>query len=431
MTTCPASKPSKRALHAALAGAIALVWPVAHAAGDDDALNLQSAPVESEAKPATPLRLFAEGAIGRSTQRFGLSTQHQYRASLDLRWSGKLAPGWKAALSDRLDALNPAEPGKDPALNSLREAYVTWSDEASKWEVDLGRIDLRYGPGYGYNPTDFFRDGSLRAFTTANPLALRENRMGSVIVRGQRLWTGGSAAILWSPKLADDPSPEALSLDLGSTNSRGRGLLVVGVQPSERFNAQFLLYKDRDLRAQPGLTGTALLSRSWVAHGEWSAGREPTLADRAWGIRDHEVSGQRFAGGLTFTTATQLSLTVEYQANGFALSKAQWDAAAAANPALLAAYLREAQRRQELPSRRGWFVFANQRDLGIKKLDLTAFVQINPADDSHVAWLELRYHWDAIDLALQLQDNVGEYGSIYGSIPDRRSATLLLAYRFR
>ncbi len=431
MTTCPASSPIERCRAAALACAIALAWPAAHAAGDDDALSLESAPAESAAKPRAPLRLFAEGAVGQAQRRFGLSAQTQYRASLDLRWSGSLAPGWKAALSDRLDAIDPAEPGKDGTLNSLREAYVTWSDEASKWALDVGRVDLRYGPGYGYNPTDFFRDGSLRAFTTANPIALRENRMGSAIVRAARLWTGGSAAILWSPKLADDPSPEALSPDFGSTNSRGRGLLVVGIQPAERFNAQFLLYKDKDLRAQPGLTATALLGRSWVAHGEWSAGREPTLADRAWGIKGHEISAQRFAGGLTFTTASELSLTVEYQANGFALSKTQWDAAAVINPALLAAYLTEAQRRQELPFRRGWFVFASQHNLGIKNLDLTAFAQLNPADDSHVAWLELRYHWNALDLALQLQDNAGEYGSIYGSIPDRRIATLLLAYHFR
>lgn len=432
MTTCPASSPSKRCRAAALAFAVALAWPAVWAAGDDDALSLESAaPAESAAKPRAPLRLFAEGAIGQSGRRFGLSAQTQYRASLDLRWSASLAPGWKAALSDRLDAIDPAEPGKDGTLNSLREAYLSWSDEASKWALDLGRVDLRFGPGYGYNPTDFFRDGSLRAFTTANPIALRENRMGSVVLRGTRLWTGGSAAILWSPKLADEPSPSALSADFGSTNSRGRGLLVVGVQPSERFNAQFLLYKDKDERVQPGLTATALLGRSWVAHGEWSAGREPTLADRAWGVRGHEISAQRFAGGLTFTTSTELSLTVEYEANGFALSKSQWDVAAATNPALLAAYLTEAQRRQELPFRRGWFLFANQRNLGLKNLDLTAFVQLNPADDSHVAWLELRYHWTAVDLALQLQNNAGEFGSIYGSIPERRNATLLLDYHFR
>ena len=38
-------------------------------------------------------------------------------------------------------------------------------------------FNLRFGPGYGYNPTDFFRDGSLRVLTTADPFALHEIRL--------------------------------------------------------------------------------------------------------------------------------------------------------------------------------------------------------------------------------------------------------------
>lgn len=403
----------------------------ARAAGDDDALNLQSAPVEeASAKSAPALRLYAEGAVGHADQRFAQPSQTPKRMSLDLRWSGTLAPGWKASLSDRFDALNPAEPGQDAGLNSVREAYVSFSDETAKWALDFGRINLRSGPAYGYNPTDFFRDGALRAFTTANPIALRENRMGSVVVRGQRLWAGGSATIALSPKLADHASPSALSLDLGATNARDRGLFVLGVQPGERVNAQFLLYKEDGRDAQAGVTATALLADAWVAHGEWTTGREPTLADRAWGVDGHAVSGQRFAGGLTFSAAKGLSITAEYHANRFALSRAQWDGVAA-NAALANAYLLEAQRRQDLPGREGWMLYASQSDLGIKNLDLTAFVQLNAADSSRITWAELRYHWSAFDLALQLQDNAGAAGSIYGSVAERRSATLLAVYHFR
>ena len=434
MTTCPASSRNERRHAAALAAA--LLWcasSAAHAAGDDDALSLGSAPEPPQAAASAPrsTRLYAEFAVGREDERYGLPGQTLSRASLDLYWSGRLAPGWKAVLSDRFDTQNPPEPGKDHALNSLREAYASWSDEAASWVAEAGRINLRLGPGYGYNPTDFFRDGSLRTFTTANPIALRENRMGSVVVRGQRLWQGGSVALAYSPRLADAPSNDTMSLDLGSTNDRNRGLLTLGLQASERVSAQLSLYKDEDLNVQPGASATALLSDAIVAYGEWSAGREPTIADRAWGIQGHTASGQRFAGGLTYTTATKLSLTAEYQYNGFALSQSDWNTTVATNPALLVPYLSEAQRRQDLPTRQGWMLYATQQDLLRKNLELTGFVQFNPGDHSHVAWLELRQHWDRVDLALQWQDNVGDSTSVYGVLPQRRSLQLLLAYHLR
>ena len=57
-------------------------------------------------------------------------------------------------------------------MNSLREAYLSWQPASGASILEAGRINLRYGPGYGYYPTDFFRDGSLRTSTTADPLAL-------------------------------------------------------------------------------------------------------------------------------------------------------------------------------------------------------------------------------------------------------------------
>ena len=100
------------------------------------------------------------------------------------------------------------EAGADATVNSLRAAYLSWQPEAGNTIFELGRVNLRYGPGYGCNPTDFFRDGSLRTRTTANPFALRENRLGNVMFRAQRLWTGGSLSEAYSPKSADRPSAD-------------------------------------------------------------------------------------------------------------------------------------------------------------------------------------------------------------------------------
>ena len=69
--------------------------------------------------------------------------------------------------------------------NNLGCLVLCWQPEGGSSIFDFGRINVRGGPGYGYNPTDFFRDGSLRVITSADPFALRQNRMGSVMLRAQ------------------------------------------------------------------------------------------------------------------------------------------------------------------------------------------------------------------------------------------------------
>ena len=426
-----ASRRERHSLAVALLLGLSLLPGLASAADDDAALGLTSAPVE--ATPATPsaTRWFIEAATGRTSGRNGSPSRTLSRASLDVLTSTTFGTGWRAVLSDRLDHQTPAEPGRDATLNSLREAYLGWSAEGGASGVEFGRINLRHGPAYGYNPTDFFRDGSLRTVTSVNPFSQRETRMGTFALRGQRLWTGGSAALTLSPKLADAPSGRAFDLDFGATNNRNRGLLTLSQQWGERVNTQLLLYKDAGLDVQPGASATALLSDSIVGHAEWSQAREPSLSDRAWGIPGHQRSGQRVTLGATWTTPSKLSLTVERQHNGLALSNTDWNAVAAINPALLGAYLLTAERRQDLASRDAWMLFATQPDLFIKHLDLTFLLRLNDADHSRLTYLELRHHWPQVDLALQLQFNDGRTLSQYGLYPDRSVVQAMVSYHFR
>ena len=88
-------------------------------------------------------------------------------------------------------------------------------------------------------------------------LSLRENRLGTVMLRAQRLWTGGSISAAFSPKLADRPNPDGWSLDLGSTNNRDRALVALGTQFSQRFSSQLLLYKQSGLTPALGANMTA------------------------------------------------------------------------------------------------------------------------------------------------------------------------------
>lgn len=406
--------------------ALAHAIPALAADADLDALSLESAPEVTLPQSSKNTRIFMEGAVGDASQRYQPNSRDIWRASVDLSLSAKLAPGLRAVISDRLDHLYPTDAGADASINSLREAYLSWQAEGGHTIIELGRINLRYGPGYGFNPTDFFRDGSLRTLTTANPFALRENRLGTVMLRGQRLWTGGSLSIALSPKMANQPSADGWSLDLGSTNNRDRGLIALNSQFSQAISAQVLVYKEPDVSSTFGASLTALLSDAAVAHIEASRGSEPDLLSRALAAPSAPITRNRFAGGLTYTTTSKLSLTAEYQYNGFAIEPSNW-AALGLNQV---PYLLKAQQRQDLASRQAYFLYITQKSLGHKDIDLTAFLKVNVEDHSRLGWLELRRHWPSFDLALQLQQHMGEASSEFGILPQRRVIQVLGTFFF-
>ena len=411
--------------------ALALIQalPVLGADAEADALNLESATAASAAATDKDTKIFIEGALGNSSQRYQSQSRDLGRASFDFSHSARLGPGLRAVFSDRIDKIHPADVG-DSTINSLREAYLSWQPEGGNTVVEFGRINLRYGPAYGYNPTDFFRDGSLRTLTSANPFALRENRLGTVMLRGQRLWTDGSLSVAYSPKLASRPSTDGWSLDLGSTNNRDRVLIALGTQFSQRVNGQLLAYKENGRSTTLGASLTALLSDAATAQMEWSRGREPDLLSRALATPGVTSTRSRFSGGFTYTTLGKMSVTAEYEYNGFALSQSNWAALGATSPATQVAYLIEAQRLQEQVPRQAMLIYVTQKSLGLKDLDLTAFLRINANDHSKLAWVELRHHWPSFDLALQLQQNIGRITSEYGIQPDRRVVQILGTYYF-
>lgn len=395
---------------------------------ESDALSLEAAPA-APAEGARDSKIFIEGAVGNASQRYLPESRNIGRASLDFSHIARLSPGLRAIVSDRIDHIYPADAGADATVNSLREAYLSWQPQAGNTIVELGRVNLRYGPGYGYNPTDFFRDGGLRTRTTANPFALRENRLGSVMLRAQRLWSDGSLSLAYSPKLASRPSADGWSLDLGSTNNRDRALVALGSQFSQSVSGQVLAYKEA--AAAPSLGGslTALLSDAAVAHLEGSRGSELELLNRALALPGATVTRNRVVGGVTYTTLGKLSVTAEYQYNGFALDQSRWSALGA-QPAIQVAYLLEALRRQELAPRNAYLIYVTQKNLLLKNLDLTAFVRVNAGDHSRLAWAELRHHWPSFDLAFQLQRHSGNRSSEFGILPDSRVMQILGSYFF-
>jgi hypothetical protein len=380
-------------------------------------------------------RLFVEGAAGHSALGYGLSAEDFRRLSLDFVFDKKLAPQWRVVLSNRIDRQSPQNRAAMATVNSFREAYVSWQP-ADAGGIDLGRVNARYGTAAGYNPTDYFRDDAVRSVVSLDPISLRKNRLGSFIVRGQTLWDGGSLAATVSPRLtrsslgaaAGTPSNESFSADWEATNKKERWLLVFSQRLSDTLSPQWLLYGQKQAKPQLGFNMSLVPTDALVSYFEWSGGRGPSLLAQATGGADDSRFRQRFALGSTYSTASKLNLTLEFQHSSAGLGRDAWNLLRSGPATASSGYLAFAERQQDLPTRHALFLHAAWRDVFVSDLDFNALLRINLEDRSRLAWMEVAYHWKRADAALQWQATHGDPRTVFGASPERRS--LRVVFRF-
>ncbi len=394
---------------------------------DLDALALADKPPAAVAA-ARDWQAFAEVATGPVTAPDGTVTPNQ-RLSLDLQVDKAFAPGWRGVLANRLDMKWPAPTGDEHSINTLKEAYLSWQASDDRL-LDLGRINVRNGVATGYNPTDYFRAGAVRSVVSGDPGSLKKNRLGSVMLRGQTLWSGGSLTLLASPKMADLPSDTAFSPDYGATNNQNRWLLAVSQKLTESITPQWLLYGQDQQAAQLGLNLTALAGDATVCYAEWSGGQSRSQLSQALQTADDTQFHQRAAAGATYTTSNKLSVTLEYAYNNAALNTDQWDALQRGSPLAYGQYRLWAQAAQELTTQQMATVYAYWPDAVVQHLDLSAMLRANVADNSRMNWVEARYHWSHTDLALQWQANSGGPVSDFGAALQQRAWQLSLRQYF-
>jgi len=423
---------SRRSFHRAARAACLLVALGAGAACADElgALVLQSAEPEEAPVATRSLRLFAEGALSHTSRRYGMGDKTMSRGSLDLYWAPRLGEQWSAVLSNRMDYIDPAEAEWPHVVNSLREASIGWQDVAAEASLDVGRVNYRLGPAYGFNPTDYFRDGSLRAVTSADPLSWRDNRMGTVMLRGQLLSNGWAVTGVLAPKLEVERSTASFAADLGATNRRDRLLLVVSSPTLGSTSGQGSLFYERGKGWQVGASATTLLTGAAIGFVEWSGGRDvvwrPGNERDALPIR----SAHRVAVGVTYTTPTRANLTLEAEYNGFAADPVLWETDPVNGPRLLGQYLNWTLQRQDIAPRRAVLLYATQSGLMGNRLNLSGFLRWNADDGSRFLWLEARYRWPQIDLALQYQHTEGGALSEFGALATRQMIQVVLARYF-
>lgn len=396
---------------------------------DDAALQLADRTPVATASPAAPLRLYGEVALGHGWLVNPAGLTNGQRASLDLRYDTTVAPGLRAVVSDRLDLVHDNATPRARNVNALREAYLSW-----QWRpdvnADIGRVNVRHGVAWGYNPTDYFRGGALRSIVTPDPAALRENRLGTAVLRAQKVWSSSAVSAAFSPKLADEPNGAAFSPDFGRTNPRNRWLLTASHKFSDQFNPEVLLHGGADTKTQLGANLSTLLGRATVVFAEASVGKGRTLRAQAFGLAEPERWQRRAALGATYTTSFDLSVTAEADYSSAAPDRAEWEGLRSAVPGGRALLLQTARYQQELPVRRGAFFYATWRDALVRRLDFSGFVRHEFVTRSGARWLEARYHWDRVDAALQWQQNYGGTATVFGQVPQWRTVELSARFYF-
>ena len=152
------------------------------------------------------------------------------------------------------------------------------------------------------------------------------------------------------------------------------------------------------------------------------------MITQAQGLSQPEVSQQRGAVGLTYTTDFNLSLTAEFEYNSAAPSRSEWQALMASAPLDSVRLLQFAQAQQDLPVRRAIFLYGSWRDMVVRNFDLTAFVRHDANSRSREQWIEAGYHWNKAELALRWQQYAGSSSTPFGFVPLARRAEILFRF---
>lgn len=382
------------------------------------------------------------------------------RADLNMVDMWTLSPDLTATLSNRINVLGRKydhSASRHDATFDFREGYLAWSSAATFY-VDVGRINVRNGAAIGWNPTDFFKAGSSLAQTSADPSSVRNDRLGTAMMRIQYLWSGGSVGIALAPKLQtqallDGSMHSGFDAHFDRTNAQDRYLLTASFDVAD-LSPQLLAYGETGM-SRIGLNISRPIGDNIVAYAEWSGGNQKGLAARAvefgqqTGVlpdalpllpgSDANAHFQQDAVlGASVVLAGKLTLNLEYHyhesgLSGSALRNAF--AAASAAPATLGSewwYVRDfAADRQEPTARRQIFIRAAANDAFVRDLDISTFAFEDIHDQSVFTQLSASYHIsDLYTVSLLLSKTFGGLKTEYGALPTMSSETVQIVRYF-
>lgn len=446
---------------------MASAWSGAAVAQVDSDLALippdsQSAPQVTASRAGR--NIYLENALTAASLRSRLpvaappSYDWQERLLLDVRDNWAVGKTGRLYFSDRLNLRAESDltfPSRESVVNDFREAYMEWRLPAQTY-LAFGRINLKSGIALGYNPTDYFKARTVSEALSADPTVLREDRLGTVMLRAQHIWRGGSVTLAFAPRLRHRspiyPNTELPSFDpaLGRTNSDNRFLVKSTIDLSSDLSPEVLVYHD-DHGTRLGLDLSMTLGQSVVAYLEESVARRRDLIaealdfGRATGALPADAPDapppargsslkNELAVGASYTTASRVTWNLEYHLNQAGFTSEDWSrwfaiGSAPGTPPAIASelwYIRGyAQDQQERSTEQSAFMRADWTDAFGLNLELSGFVNVDLRDGSGQAQGEAEYYLsNAWTVGLLAAGDFGSPRSDFGSLPGVYSVLL-------
>jgi hypothetical protein len=456
--------------------ALALVLASPSWAGENEDLDLIPQEIQQPAEPASPppavptspappkrleKKLFLEdvytqaGPLREGPVPFPTAVYHwQNRTSFDVYLQGRPCKPLTLTLSDRFNVVEQEHVdflSRQTPRNDLREAYLTWEFAASAF-LEAGRINLRNGAALGFNPTDFFKTRTLVGQASLDPSAVRQNRLGSLMVRAQKIWSRGSLSLAYAPNLFEASAivrANQYGVDprLDATNAAHRALATASLDIGD-WSPQLLGAFERR-RSKIGINITRPVGDAVVAYAEWAGGLEANLISRSYaygratGTLPPEVPvimptdtstsfHHDLSAGASWTLARKVTFNLEYHYHQAGFTQQDWqnwfDLGALPGAASPLWYVRGyANDQQEPVNRHQIFVRVAWPRAMTSKLELSAFAFVNPLDGSTFAQAIASYYLsDAWTFAFYGSLNAGSARSERGSLPQLGSVALQL-----
>jgi hypothetical protein len=350
-------------------------------------------------------------------------------------------------------------PNRGNVTHDLREAYGSLEPRPRDY-FDLGRINVKSGVALGFNPTDFFKARAVVDPLTADPRALREDRLGALLARAQRVGESGSLSAAYSPKVAA-PAPVGNDPYRGfdplfdRTNGSHRWLVKASARLGDDLSPEALLFGEHG-NVKLGANLTEVIGQSTVVYLEWAGGRRLGIVDEALAFGretgtipadapvfitqgGEERFRSQLAIGASYTTETKITFNLEYHYNQAGFSRADWDRwfalGAGRDPSSPITrtlwYLRSyAADRQEPLQQHAVFARMDWVDFLVPKLELTGFALVDARDGSTFLQLAADYaHTDRWSFGALATATTGGRHSNFGSLPSA-SSILLKATRY-
>ncbi len=446
----------------------------AHAADDSDLDRIPQAaeplPASAEQPASTGTdKLFLQNDFALNSLRTPIvafpppkGARWEERLFFDARVTWQLDPDTSLVYSGRLN-LRAEEglpfPDHENIRHDLREAYLDWQPDAETF-LEVGRINLKNGVALGFNPTDFFKIRAVVEPLSADPSVLREDRLGTFMFLGQRVWEGGAVTLAIAPKLYE-PSPLYRNNSLPSidpmfdrTNAADRVLAKLSVTLADDIAPELLAYYEGG-RWRFGANLTHGLGEASVAYLEWSGGNRASLADEALAYGKLTGTIPAFAPpvipvssarsfqndlsvGASYTTQNEITFNLEYHFHQAGFSGADWQnwfsTGIGAPPPVAAElwYIRAyAAEQQEPLAQNTIFLRADAQDAFVKDLDITGFINEDVRDGSVLAQLSASYYLSRNWTIAALADaTFGGKRSDFGSLPGAGSVLFTVTRYF-